>query len=148
MVRFGTYCWSGSIRDVATAEPATLRSSMVGVCHTFLCVALPLIDSTASPPFEYCRRPPYLQSIIPGRDLPFAHFTSFGCPCPPALFRLASLVVHPCTCLSRVPRFWSSHGKVHAATLIDQSEQTLSLESYGQCLTFTGYVRARCDTQY
>lgn len=46
------------------------------------------IDSTASPPFEYCRRPPYLQSIILGRDLPFAHITSFGCPCPPALLDL------------------------------------------------------------
>jgi hypothetical protein len=33
-------------------------------------------------------RPPCLRSIIPGRDLPFAHFTSFGRPCPAALFDL------------------------------------------------------------
>jgi hypothetical protein len=27
------YSWSGSPRNVATAEPATLRSSLVGVSH-------------------------------------------------------------------------------------------------------------------
>ena len=70
---------------LATAEPAVLRSSVVGV-GTHSCVALRMIDSTASPPLEYCR-PPYLRST-PRRDLSFAPFTSFGCPCPPALLDL------------------------------------------------------------
>lgn len=56
------------------------------VYGTHSCVAPRMIDSTASPPFEYCR-PPYLRSIL-RRDLPSAPFTSFGCPCPPALLDL------------------------------------------------------------
>jgi hypothetical protein len=117
------YCCSPDswhiLRRMLTADHSgTWQSTAVRVSRCSSCTASDSLNRCS--PFRHSAAALHVVNLsLMRRKLSFALQLPFGYSCPPVVLDLrlfASLLVHPCICLRRVPRFRKSYEKVSSAT--------------------------------